>query len=92
MSKKSKKTNPKGKTKPEPKPRRIKCPACGREYNEGAPHYMFCRGNVQADSECVCCGEENGDVLSVCSVCGDTVCDACKDNEDGSGHDCAGDA
>jgi len=61
------------------KPKRVKCPACGREYDEGAPHEMFCRGTDEIT--CELCGEDHGDVFK-CNECGTPCCPNCGDPEE----------
>lgn len=67
----------KAKKKQEPKRKRIKCPECGREYDEGAPHAMFCRG-LNPLPPCDVCGEESRDNFK-CEACGSVSCTRCGD-------------
>jgi hypothetical protein len=65
--------------------KRVKCDRCGLEYDEGAPHMMFCRGAIPEDAECVSCGQDDPAFLLECSSCGEVVCECCM--EDGT-HTC----
>ncbi len=61
------------KSKPAPpKPRRVKCPECGFEYDEGAPHAMFCQGPDPL-GPCDICGEESRDNFK-CTDCESISC------------------
>ena len=66
-----------------PGPGEEKCTRCGFVYKAGAPHAMFCRGNVPPESKCASCGMDDAqDMLSECRECGEIVCECCK--EDGT--------
>ncbi len=64
------------------KPKRVKCVRCGRMYDEGMPHEMFCQGRVPKGSVCIECGEDDHGLLSECKDCGEIVCDCCIDNNE----------
>lgn len=92
-SKKARKAARKNTDKPlpeQPKPVRVTCETCGLEYDEGAPHGMFCRGT--RETKCEECGAEMSDDVSVaaCRGCGKVFCDNCGSVEDRSCEDCGG--
>jgi uncharacterized C2H2 Zn-finger protein len=63
----------------------VTCPRCGNEYQEDAPHAMFCRGRLLPGDKCVECGEADPELLQQCPECDAVVCDFCVDDEK---HDC----
>lgn len=63
----------------------VTCGRCGLEYKAGAPHSAFCRGRIEDGDACTGCGMEDKDFLQECRLCGEIVCDCCKD--DGT-HEC----
>lgn len=63
----------------QPKPKRVTCPDCGLEYDQGAPHDAFCRG-FKGDAECDECGEKHDDAFK-CVECGTISCPNCGDED-----------
>jgi hypothetical protein len=65
---------------PEPKVVRVKCDACGREYDLGQPHHQFCRG-FKGEPKCEVC-EELHDEAFKCQDCGAISCPDCGSTDD----------
>jgi hypothetical protein len=79
---------------PSMKRRRVKCPTCKAEYDEGAPHVQFCAG-CPPYSECEECGQKHEesfkcskcDAISCpeCGLSGDRLCSTCLAEQEATG-------
>ena len=52
------------------------CAVCGKDYDKGVPHMMFCQG-FKGSAECEECGQE-ADAFK-CAYCGRISCANCGD-------------